>query len=67
VDHIVNVWVLSEDFVKASLIGDINVVEGRLGARQDLNAVHDLRARGVVAIVDDDDLVASLDQGEGRE
>ena len=66
-DHIVDIRVLGKDLVKASLIGDINSVESRLGARQDLNAVHDLRTRGIVAIVDDDDLVAGIDEGEGGE
>jgi hypothetical protein len=66
-NDIVNVRVLGEDFIESRLIGKVGVVEGGSSAGQELDAVDDLFARRVVAIVDDNDLVASLDKGYGGE
>jgi hypothetical protein len=62
VDHIVDVWVLLEDFVQRSLICDIDLVEGRPLAADELDAVYDFLG-GVVEVVDDDDLVIGFEKG----
>ena len=65
-DHIVNIRVLLEDFVKRSLVCDIALVEGRSFAADQLDAVDDLCGR-IVKVVNDDNLVVSLEEGEGCE
>ena len=60
-DHIVDVWVLAEDLVQSSLIGDVDLVECRSLAADELDAVDDLGG-GVVEVVDDDDFVVSFEE-----
>lgn len=65
-NHAVNVRVLLKDAVKGSLVGDVELDKlGPLAADQ-LDAVDNLFGR-VVQVVSDDDLVAGLEKGEGRE
>jgi hypothetical protein len=66
VDNAVNVGVGLKDLVESGWVGDIGLDElGPLAADQ-FNAVDDFGGR-VVQVVGNDDLVASLEQGEGRE
>ena len=65
-DDIVNVWVLSEDLVERCLVCDVAFVEGGSLAADELDAVDDFW-RGVVEVVDDDDLVICLKKGKGCE
>ena len=65
-DHIVNIGVLLENFVQRSLVCDIDLVEGRSFAANQLYAIDDLGGR-IVKVVDNDDLVVSLQEGESRE
>ena len=66
VNHAVNVGILLKDAVERSLVGDVKLDElGPLAADQ-LDAVDDLFGR-VVQVVRDDDLVAGLEEGQGRE
>lgn len=62
-DNVVNVWVLLEDLVERSLILNVELVELWLLAADELNAVDDLLRR-VVEVIDDDDLIASLEESE---
>ena len=66
VDDIVNVWVLSEDLVQRGFVGDVAFVKGGPLATDELDAVDDF-GRRVVEVVDDDDLVVCLEEGEGCE
>lgn len=65
-DDAVDGRVLLEDGVKGGLIGHVDVVEGGALPAEELHAVegHDGR---VVQVVDDDDIVAVLEEREGRE
>lgn len=66
VNDAVNVAVLLEDGIEGLLIGDIALgILGLLAADQ-LNAVDDFLG-GVVEVVNDDDLVAGFEEGEGGE
>ena len=66
VDDIVDVRVLLKHLVESLLVGDVALgVFGAL-AGDELDAVEDLVGR-VVEVVDDDDLVVGLEEGEGRE
>lgn len=65
-DNVVNVWVFLEDLVESGLILDIQLVELWPLAADQLDAVDDLFRR-VVEVVNDDNLVASLEEGESRE
>lgn len=65
-DNAVNVGVGLEHLVEAVLLGDIELVELGLLATDKLNAVESLTGR-VVQVVSDDDLVTSLEKGEGGE
>jgi hypothetical protein len=64
VDDIVNVGVVGENLVEGLFIGYVNIVEVGSLAADGLDAVDDLLGR-VVEIVDNDDLVVGLEQGEG--
>jgi hypothetical protein len=67
VDHIVDIWMLVKDLVQSDLMGKVDSMEFWSHASEKLDAADDL-VRGVVEIVNDDDLVASLDErkdGEG--
>jgi hypothetical protein len=66
VNDIVNVWVLFEDLVERSFVGDVGLVEGWSLAADELDAIDDF-GRRVVEIVDDDDLVVCLEKSESRE
>lgn len=63
VDDVVDVGMLLEHLVERGLILDVELVELGLLAADELNAVEDFLGR-VVEVVDDDDLVASLQEGE---
>lgn len=66
VNNIVNIRVLLKHLVQLLLVGNVaSVVLGPLAA-DELDAVEDL-VRRVVQVVDDDDLVVGLEQGEGGE
>ena len=65
-DDIVNIRVGSKDLVKGSFVGDVHAVEGGTLASDQLDAV-DAFFRGIVKVVDDDNLVASLKQGKDCE
>lgn len=65
-DNAVDIGVRLEDLVEASLVGDINLVEGRALLGDQLDAVQNDLGR-VVETVDDDDLVAVLEEGHGGE
>lgn len=65
-NYAVNVGVGLEDLVEAILLGDIELDELGLLAADGLNAVEGL-CGGVVQVVSNDNLVASLEQGEGGE
>ena len=65
-DDTVDVGVSLEDLVEAILVGDIELKNSGLLAADKLNALEGL-GRGVVQVVSNDDLVASLEQGEGGE
>ena len=62
----VNVGVSLEDLVEAILIGDIDLDEIGLLAADSLNTVEGLGG-GVVQVISDNDLVASLEEGKGGE
>ncbi|KAH5441296.1 hypothetical protein HBI47_043770 [Parastagonospora nodorum] len=66
VNDIVNVWVLFEDLVERSFVGDVGLVEGWSLAADELDAIDDF-GRRVVEIVDDDDLVVCLEKSESCE
>lgn len=66
VDDIVDVGVLGKDLLDGFFVGDVDVVEGRSLAANRLNAVDNFLRR-VVKIVDNDDLVVGLEEGESSE
>jgi len=66
VNDIVNLWMRLENLVQSGLVGNVDVVDLWLLAADELNAVCDLFER-VVKVVHDDDVVASLNEGEGCE
>lgn len=65
-DHAVNVGVSFEHLVEVLLVGDVELDELGLLAADQLNAVQGLGG-GVVQVVGDDNLVPSLEEGEGGE
>jgi hypothetical protein len=66
VNDTVDVGMRGEDLIEFGLVGDVALrVLGALAGDQ-LNAVEDL-VGGVVEVVDDDDLVVSLDESKGGE
>ena len=65
-NNAVNVGVGLEHLVEAVLLGDIELDELGLLAADQLNALKSL-GRRVVEVVSNDDLVASLEEGEGGE
>ena len=66
VDNAVDLGVLGEDGVESGLVSDVDLVEDRAAAADQLDAVEGDLGR-VVEAVDDDDIVAVLEEGEGRE
>lgn len=65
-NNAVNVGVSLKDLVEAILIGDIDLDEIGLLAADSLNTVEGLGG-GVVQVISDNDLVASLEEGKGGE
>lgn len=65
-DNAVNVGVSLEDLVEVGLVGDIELNELGLLAADGLDTVQSLSG-GVVEVVGNDDLVASLQQSQGGE
>ena len=65
-DDAVDVWVLGKDTVERSLVGDINLVEGRSLAADQFNSI-ECDDGGVVEAVDDDDIVVVLEEGQRGE
>lgn len=66
VDDAVNGGVLGKHLVQGLLVGDVDLVEVGTAASQQLDAVEsDLG--GVVEAVDNDDIVAGIQQGQSRE
>lgn len=66
VDDTVDVWVFGEDIVQGLLVVDVaGIALGSLAA-DELDAVDDFIG-GIVRVVDNDDLVVGLEQGEGGE
>lgn len=62
----INIRMLLKHFIQSLLIGDIARVELGSLAANELDAVEDF-VGGVVEVVDDDDLVVGLEEGEGGE
>lgn len=62
----VNGRVLGEDIVERCLIVDVDLVEVRATATDELNAIKG-HFGGVVKIVDDDNIVAMLEEGQRGE
>lgn len=65
-DDAVNGRVLGEDVVEGLLVGDVDLVEVGATAAEQLDAVEGNLGR-VVQAVDDDDIVAVLEEGQRRE
>lgn len=65
-DHTVNVRVLLEDLLHRALVGDVERVEERALAADQLDPIHAFLGR-VVETVDNDDLVAGLQERESSE
>lgn len=66
VDDIVNIRMFIEDLVQPRLVRDITAVEYGSLAADELDAVQALFG-GIVQVVDDDDLVVSLEKGKSGE
>lgn len=64
VNNAVNLRVLGEDLVEGLLVGDVDLVEGRAATADLFNTVENVLER-VVQAVDNDDIVAVLEKGEG--
>lgn len=65
-NHAINGGVFGEDMVEGLLIGDVDIVEDGAAAAELLNAVKgDLG--GIIKVVDDDDIVAVLEQRQAGE
>lgn len=59
----INVGVFLEDLVDGGLVRDVDRVELRALAADDLDAVDSLLS-GIVEVVDDDDLVSGIEESE---
>lgn len=66
VNRAVNLWVLRKDLIEGLLVGDIGGVEMRAATADGLDAV-DGHLGGVVEVIDNDYIVAMLQQSEGGE
>jgi hypothetical protein len=66
VDDTVDLWVFREYIVQCLLVRNVERIVGRLATADELNSVEDLR-RGVVEVVDYDDVVVGLEQGQRGE
>ena len=65
-NHIVNIGMRLEHFVQGCFIGDVELDKLGLLAADQFNAMKSL-LKGVVQIIDDDHLVASLKKSKNRE
>lgn len=65
-DDIVDVRVLLEDFVESGLVCDVALVERRSLAADELDAIDDFW-RGVVEVIDNNDLVVGFEKSESSE
>lgn len=65
-NNTVNGGVLREDLIDGLLVGDVDSIEFRATAAKDLDAIQDYLG-GVVKAVNDDHIVAVLEQGERGE
>lgn len=65
-NNAVNIGVRSEDLVKRSFVGDIDIVVGWSSASQQFNAADDFFRR-VVLVVNNDNLITGLDEGDSGE
>lgn len=65
-DNTIDIGMRLEDFLEGRLVGDIDLVEGGPLAAQQLDAVQADLGR-IVQAVDDDHIVAVLEECEGRE
>lgn len=65
-DDTVNLRVFGKDLIEGLLVGDVDLVESGAAAAQKLNAIEDNLGR-VVEAVDDDDIVAVVEEGERGE
>jgi hypothetical protein len=66
VDDIVDIWVLAEDLLESSFVGDIGLVELWALPADELYAIDNLLRR-IVQTVDNDDLVVGLQQSKRSE
>lgn len=65
-NHAVNGRVLREDLIERLVVGDVDLVEVGAATAEELNSVES-NLGGVVEVVDDHDIVAMLEEGEGSE
>ena len=63
---IINVWMSGEDLIKSEFIGDVDVVEGRAFAGDQLDAIQAFIG-GVVQVVNNDNLIVRLEEGKDGE
>jgi hypothetical protein len=61
-NNAVHIGIRSEDLVKRRFISDVDVVVGRSSAGQQFDTADDFFRR-IVLVVDDDNFIASLDEG----
>jgi hypothetical protein len=66
VNDAVDLGVFGKDFVEGSLVCDVDLVKGGALAADELDAIDGDLGR-VVEIIDNDDIVAVLEESEGRE
>ena len=65
-DNVVDIGVLVKHLIQSGFIRDVDLVKDRSFATDEFDAVDDL-FRGVIEIVDDDDLVVSFEQRKSGE
>jgi hypothetical protein len=65
-NDIVNVWILGENGIERLLVGDVGIVQLGANAGQQLNPIENFLGR-VVHVVDNDYLVAGVQQGQASE
>lgn len=65
-NNAVDVWVFLEDIIQSRFVCDVHFVERRSLAGDELNTVDDF-FRGIVEVVDDDNVVARLEKSNDSE
>jgi hypothetical protein len=65
-DDIVNIWMVIEDLVESSLVGDVELIEFRPLSADELDAVDDL-SRRIIQIIDNDYFVIGFKKCQGCE